>query len=147
MAKGIAKLELKGFEEVTRVFETLEPKLQKKALRPALRAGAKVIQKDAKRRAHKRSGLNARWIKVKSLKRSRKSIGVSIQTGTREQLGIPASDRGYYPFSEEFGTRTNAPHPYMKPALVTKREEATKAVGDELGKRQNKIIAGMKKVR
>lgn len=146
MATKIAELKISGFDEVLKVFKTLEPKLQKKALRPALRAGAKVIQKSAKQKAHRDSGLNAKFIKVKSLKRSRGQIGVMIQTGTREQLQIPKSDKGYYPFTEEFGTRKRPAHAYMKPALSEKHQEATRAVGKELGKRQDKIIAGMKKV-
>lgn len=146
MGTKIAGLELTGFEEVIRVFETLEPKLQNKAIQPALREGGKVIQISAKQKAHRDSGLNAKFIKVKSLKRSRGRRGVMIQTGTREQLQIPKSDKGYYPFTEEFGTRKRPAHAYMKPALEEKKEEAIRAVGKELGKRQDKIIAAMKKV-
>lgn len=147
MAKGIARLELKGFEELGKAFDSLEPQMQKKALRPALRAGARVIQKAAKQKAHTHSGLNAKWIKVKSLKRSRGSIGVSVQTGTREQLGIPRSAKGYYPFSEEYGTRTKAAHPYMRPALSENVLQATDAIGKELEKRLDFIVSKLKKVR
>lgn len=147
MAAGLARLELSGFEEVTKLFETLDTKIKKKALRPALRAGAKVIQKDAKARAHKRSGKNAKNIKVKSMKRSRKEFGVMVQTGTREELGIPADEKGYYPFSEEFGTRKNPAHPYMRPALSSKRQEATAAVGIHLQKNIKTIIMKAKKVK
>lgn len=139
MAQALLKLELAGFEKLAKKFETLEPKLRAKALRPALRAGAKVIQKSAKAKAHKRSGKNAKFIKVKSLKRSRKQIGVAIQTGTRQELNIPRDDQGYYPFTEEYGTKNRSAHPYMRPALVEKRNEATRAVGKELEKRMKKI--------
>lgn len=146
MAQGIATLELTGFDEVIKIFETLEPKLKKKALRPALRAGAKIILAAAKIKAHRFSGLNAKFLKVKSMKRSRKSIGVVIQTGTRQQLKIPGSDKGYYPFSEEYGTKDTPAHPYLRPALKENSMIALQAIGLELGRRQDMIIAKMKKV-
>jgi HK97 gp10 family phage protein len=131
--KGLT-LELKGFEELITKFDQLTLKLQKKYLKPSLKAGAKVIQVAAKNKAHKRSGKNARFIRVKALKRQRgRSVGSSIQTGTREQLGIPRSAKGYYPFSEEYGTKDTPAHPYMRPALAQKRGEAIKRIGKVLG--------------
>jgi HK97 gp10 family phage protein len=135
MASKLLDFKLEGFDELAKKFDKLDEKVKKKALRPSLRAGAKIIQKSAKSKAHKLSGDNAKFIKVKALKRSRTSFGVAIQTGSRTDLKIPRDQEGYYPFSEEFGTDDTPAHPYMRPALREKRGEATRAVGKELGKR------------
>jgi HK97 gp10 family phage protein len=140
-------LQLDGFEEVIRQFDTLEAKLQKKGLTKAQRAGANVIAKDARKRAHKLSGNNRKFIKVKAIRRSRKAFGVNIQTGTRAELGIPADAEGYYPFTEEYGSKDNGAHPYMRPALATKREEATNAIGKALEKEVEKAVKKGKKVK
>lgn len=132
-SKGFLSLELEGFDELITKFDKLPFKLQQKYLKPSLKAGAKVIQVAAKQKAHKRSGKNARFIRVKALKKQRgRSVGSVVQTGTREQLGIPRDAKGYYPFSEEFGTKDARAHPYMRPALQQKRGEATKRIGTVL---------------
>ena len=115
-------LKLDGFEDVIKIFETLDEKMKKKALRPALRDGAKVIQKDAKRRAHKRSGANRKNIKVRAMKRSRTQFGYMVRTGTRKELGIPEDEEYYYPAVEEYGGVNHNAHPYMRPALHTQKD-------------------------
>lgn len=144
---SLVSLELVGFEHVINQFKTLDGKIQKKALRPALRAGAKVIQKSAKSKAPRLSGRLRKFIKVKSLKRSRGEIGVAVQTGTRLELQIPHAEQGYYPFSIEFGTKTVKKQPYMKPALREKRNEATNAVGKKLKFQIDKILKASKQGR
>lgn len=147
MASKLVDLEITGFEHVIKQFSTLDGKIQKKALRPALRAGAKVIQKSAKSKAPRLSGRLRKFIKVKSLKRSRGQIGVAIQTGTRLELQIPRDEQGYYPFSIEFGTKNVKKQPYMKPALREKRNEATAAVGKKLEMMIDKILKASKQGR
>jgi HK97 gp10 family phage protein len=151
MAKrGVASLNLIGFEEVRATFDVLPEKLKKKALRPALRSGAKVIQKDAKARAPKgkySTGRNKKYIKIKSLKRSRKSFGVKVQTGTRQELGIPRDAKGYYPFSLEYGTKKTPARPYMRPALSTNRKKATMEVGRKLKTKIDDIVRKQPKVK
>lgn len=133
-------LQLDGFEEVIKIFEKLPATLQKKALRPALRAGAKIILKAAKAKSAKLTGKNRRFIKIKSLKRSRKSIGVMIQTGTREQLGIPRDEQGYYPMVLEYGSKNVKRRPFMKPALRENHAAATRAIGKALEKNIEKVV-------
>lgn len=133
-------LELTGFENVLAQFNTLDDKVQKKALRPSLRAGAKIIQKAAKSKSPRLSGKNRKFIKIKSIKRTRKSIGLMIQTGTRQQLGIPLDEHGYYPMVLEYGSKNVRRQPFMKPALEQNRAKAIKAIGKELEKRIASIV-------
>lgn len=133
-------LKIEGFESVIKTFNRLPDKLQKKALRPALRAGAKIIQKAAKEKSPTLSGKNKKFIKIKSLKRSRLEIGVEIQTGTREELDIPRNEFGYYPMTLEYGSQHVKKQPFMKPALEQNRVKATNAIAKELGKQIKKLL-------
>ncbi len=132
------KIELKGFEKVIRKINNLEPKLRKEVAEGAYKKGAEVILPAIQSRAHVRSGRNAKFIKVKRIK-GRAPTGYAVQTGSRSQLGIPADDQGYYPMSEEFGTQKHAAHPYMRPGLKEKGEQAKKAIGKEM-------IRGLKRI-
>jgi len=138
-------MKLEGFEDVLKTLDTLTDKMQKKAMRPALRAGSKIIQKAAKAKSPTLSGKNKRFIKVKSLRRSRNIVGVAIQTGTREQLGIPRDKFGYYPMILEYGSKDQKKQPFMKPALEENRVKATAAIGKKLKSEIEKILRGKKK--
>lgn len=135
MAAVKVDFKLKGFSRVSRAFNKLDHKARKKHLRPALRAGAKVIKNAAQSLAPKDSGALKRTIKVRSLKRSRKNFGVFIRTGTASELGIKETKgRGYYPFSVEYGTDEQPARPYMRPALKNNDERARKAIAERLWK-------------
>ena len=86
--KGATSFELEGFEDVIEKLGSLPKTLEKKIVRKALRIGGKVILKEARRLAPKGpTGNLKRTIKLKSIRRSRKKIGVYIRTGTRGELG------------------------------------------------------------
>ena len=138
-------LKIEGFEEVFKTLDTLDDKLQGKIMRPALRVGATIIEKAAKAKSPVGiTGKNKRFIKVKALKRSRKTIGVMIQTGTREQLGIPRDEFGYYPMVLEFGSKNQKKDPFMKPALQQNHAKATSAIGKEVKSGLKKLLKGKK---
>jgi hypothetical protein len=61
-------------------------------------------------------------LKLRTLRRRKGRVGVAIQTGTREELGISAKDKGYYPAFRELGTRKLPPLPYMRGPLHSARE-------------------------
>ena len=75
-------IELQGVEELRRKLLSLEPRIAKKVLRKALRAGAKIIHARAKQNIPTGgSGVLARSIKVRAMKRTRKQrIGVAVET-------------------------------------------------------------------
>ncbi len=138
--KAAFEIRLEGFHELSQAFNKLPVTLQKKALKPALKVGAKIIQADAKRLSKRKSGDNKRFIKIKSMKRSRVKIGWNIVTGTREQLGIDKDDPFYYPMVLEYGSRKQPAYPYMRPALKNNRIHATNAIGVELGVRMDRVV-------
>lgn len=131
----VTSFELEGFEDVIAKLGDLPKTLEKKIVRKALRVGGKIILKEARRLAPKGpTGKLKKTIKLKSVKRSRKRIGVYIRTGTRSELGIKKKDKGYYPFSVEFGTQFSLASPYMRPALKNNADRARKEIGKEIKK-------------
>ena len=146
MSAGVT-LELKGFKEVINVFNKLPTKMQRKALTPALRAGAKIIQTEVKRTMRKDTSKNIKYLKIKSIKRTRTGIGVMIVTGTRDQLGIAGDDPYYYPAIQEYGKKGFSGDRAQRNALRKKKDEATRVIGTRLKLEQEKLISAMKKVR
>ena len=142
-------IKIEGFEEVFKTLDKLDDKLQKKVMRPALRAGATVIKKSAQAKSPvgkgPGAGKNKKHIKVKALKRSRNTIGVMIQTGTREQLNIPRDEFGYYPMILEYGSQKQKKQPFMKPALEQNHAKATNVIGKKVKSGLEKLLRGKKK--
>jgi hypothetical protein len=96
-------IKLLGDEDLRRAFIRLSAQMQKKIARKALRAGAKVVLKAAKRFAAPLSKRLARFLKLRARKRSRVKIGFNIWTPRREQLGIPEKAAGNWPIAWEMG--------------------------------------------
>ena len=143
MAIGLAKIELEGFEELTATFNGLEQKLRKKALRPALRAGAKVILVRAKQNAPSDSGRMRKYMKVVALKRSRTEIGVQVVNGTRDQLQIPKTKKaGYYPTVVEFGAhkRNIKGSRSFTRAFLSEKQKAIRAIAQRMKQEIEKIF-------
>ena len=86
MARVVFRLD--GDADLFRKFDALPRKLQGKVLRPALRAGAKVILAGVLVSVPRRTGRLARAIKIKSAKRTRKgTVGVNVQVGEGDFIG------------------------------------------------------------
>ncbi len=98
----ITKIKLEGAAELDRKLLMLGRAAAGKIVRPALRAGAKVIQVGAKTDAPKRTGKMARAIRVRAMKSKRKgTIGINVTLGQ----GFFRGDEFYGAF-QEFGWKT-----------------------------------------
>lgn len=141
---------LEGEREIQGALLALEKNDQKKIVRKASRASAKIFHKKAKEilrglsspdtPPEKRRDLRnlAAKLKVRALKRSRKRFGVEVRTPTREELGITKGG-GYWPAHFELGfTHTSGVHveqtPYMRTAFDLKLDEARRAFDREARK-------------
>lgn len=126
-----------GDKALTRSFNKLAYKTQRKFTRKALRAGAKVVQQEYKARVPVDSGALKRGIKVRAGQRSRKYLRINIITPERDKLGISADDKWYYPAVIEYGgvkkdgTVIPAQAPGRK-ALEAKEDEAIRTIGRTL---------------
>ena len=109
--------------KLNRKLKQLESKIEKKLVRQALRAGAKVVAEEAKQLAPVDTGELKSKIKVWALKRSRKRIGVLVGTSAKEYTG----DQFYAAFVE-YGTKDQPAKPFLGPAAEAKGPEAAAVV-------------------
>ena len=61
-----SRIPVKGFKELNKELKNLPLKLRKKSLKRAVSAGARIVKKEAKRRAPKRTGVLRRSISIRS---------------------------------------------------------------------------------
>lgn len=92
----LGSIEIKGLDKLTAQLAELPKKTQGQIARPALRAGAKLIQQAAVADAPRKTGLLAKSIKVRAAKRSRKRTGPAVLVTTGQ-------GDSYYAFFEEYG--------------------------------------------
>lgn len=113
-----------GDAALTKVFQGLERKVAGKVLRPALRVAAKRIRDVARANAAPGlTGATSEHIRVKgSSKKGR--LAVQVVTGSREDMGIPADAKYYYPSAVELGTEKMEAQPFLRPALDANRAAA-----------------------
>lgn len=106
MVKGAV---VTGHKEVDAALAGLEPKIQRKAIRGALRKGTKEIVRLAKANLILSPSIQTRALykslAVRSAKRSRSYIGMRIDT-----------KESYYAGFVEFGTQNMPAEPFLRPA-------------------------------
>lgn len=143
--KGGVSIELLGDRLLVEAFKLLDIKMQKKIARKGLRAGGKIVLAAVKAKVPTKSGKLKKSLKLRSIKRTRTGIGVYIRTGTRAELGISERAKGYYPFSQEYGTSKTPAHSYLRAALDEQRvkaiQEVRGTIWDELERTGRELAA------
>lgn len=116
-----------GVAELDQKLKALEPSIQKKVLRQAVRAAMKPVLSAARSNAPvKTDELKIRkYIKLAALKRTRRSVlGVEVAVKGSDGTPMVASTKGgkrvFIPYAIEFGHKLAPPHPFMRPAYETK---------------------------
>src|SRR3954447_12368252 len=94
-------IDLRGAKELISKLKTLEPRIERKLLRQALRAGAKVIQAEAQARVPVKTGRGRKGIKVRAMSRMKRgTVGVKVQTSEGDYQGdefyLSFIERGYF---------------------------------------------------
>lgn len=117
---------ISGAKEMEKLLTELGPEVARRVGQTAVRAGAMVIVEEAKRLVPVRTG------------ELRASItAVSVKTNEEKQVTAeigflkPTSRRAHL---TEFGTATQAAHPFMRPAMDAKAGEALEEMGKVLGR-------------
>ena len=126
------KVSMHGLKELNSALKQLPDKLQEKALKNAMAAGARVIRNEARERVPVGQGprhLRDMIVVSKSLKRRGRRLNLRGYV----VVGIKEEGR-FYAHLVEFGSIHAAPHPFMRPAFDTKKEEALRIIGPKLGK-------------
>lgn len=103
-------IHVRGLAELNRELAAFPTKIKKKAVRRAIAAGAKIVQKDAKASAPRRTGATRRAIATKSTpSRSRPDrvrSSVFIRTsGNRTKAARARNEDPFYWYFQEFGYR------------------------------------------
>lgn len=98
MAEVQIEIDPKQIARIQRRLSEVPKKLGNKWTKKGLREGAKVVQKEARRGAPKKTGQTRRAIKVKSLRKQKNSIAMDLQIGEGDYKGDQ-----YYASFQEFG--------------------------------------------
>jgi HK97 gp10 family phage protein len=97
------EIKIQGLEQLRKKLDVLGKTGVKRAMRPALRAGQKVITKAAQAAAPVRTGLVQRNIKTRAIRRSRKHFGMRTVLGEGFYKG-----KTFYGAFQEFGWKTGS---------------------------------------
>lgn len=115
MAKAII---ITGVKEIDRKLKELEPRIQQKVLRQAMRKGMKLVLAQAQAMVPVLSGLTKANLKLKAMKRSRSRQGLNVQVANAEGLTKTTTEgeKVFYPAVVEYGDSEHPGHPFMRPA-------------------------------
>jgi hypothetical protein len=95
-----------GISDIDRRLRTLEPRIQKKVARKALRNGIKIMTAEVKSQVPVKSGLTKANVKTRAAKRKKRGI-IEIETTIRSIPGLKKVYRGgqatvFYPAVVEY---------------------------------------------
>lgn len=150
----MSEIHIKGLAAMQKMLDTIPAKIEASIMRGALRAGARVIEAEAKSNVPVKNGILRESIRVTGRIRGR-TVTASIKAGGKTKSG----DAWYARFVE-FGTAAHfiqgknggwlsfgglfiksvqhpgaKPSPFMRPALDAKSQEAVLTVGNYIKKR------------
>lgn len=118
------EVKILGGKELHKALSQLPIAVEKRIAQKGLRAGAKVIIKDAKSRVPVDEGVLKKEIKTKAGPKSRGNVIIQIFTSTK----------AWYSHLIEFGTSNMRARPFLRPAVDNNHAEILKAMGDKMGK-------------
>ena len=131
------RVQIFGEESLNRKFESLSATVQAKTLERTLVAGALPVQNAAKEKVHKISGNLARSIHIGGHEDLNPDKGNIVD---RSGEHVPRPEMGAntvavyvgtdvnYAAPEEFGSRSRAAHPYLRPAADETQGEVQREV-------------------
>lgn len=105
-------IEVEGANKLVKKLERMNKKDSKAAVRKGSREGSKIVQKQAKANAPKKTGQLRKSIKVRSLPRSTKWVGTTVK----------ATDPKAGPL--EYGTKHIEPREFMQQAVDQQSRKA-----------------------
>jgi hypothetical protein len=114
MASGMIRFEVFGVKETERMFDLLPDRMDEKVASNAVRRSAYRMRTPVARATPRKTGRLRTLIanaKVRSAGKRRGFVRVGWLMPTREELGIPAEAKGYYPTALEYGWRGKVPIP------------------------------------
>ena len=147
MAKNF-DISMLGDKELAKRFAEAPRKLQRRLLVSSMKEAAEPIAQSASQKAPVDTGKLAASIHVTKAKATRGAgVKVSIATGSRDDLGIAADAKGFYPMSVEVGyVHAGGKHipaqPYLRPALAENKEKVLSSIKSDLASGLQEIAGG-----
>lgn len=154
---------VKGLDDLLKVMSELPLRVNKNAMRSALRAGAVLIADDARRRVPTITGQLKASIRVETYiwpggpvalikAGSRDTVYAIGKKGRKTKAKYKTVGAGgkvtyhvaYYAPWVEWGTHKKPGHPFMRPAFDGMKKPAFQAIGDYLAKRLPEELAKLK---
>ena len=149
-----ADITMLGDKGLERMLKQLPDKAQDQAVRFGVRKAAEVAKQEMLRRVPTDTGELKQLLaagKLKSINR-RGVLSIGSRLPTREELGIPAEAKSFWPSALEYGHafpghegKDVAPRPFMRPAIDENRPRLIGIVADTLRKKIPKIAAKLAK--
>lgn len=139
MARGVVTVKMKGHRRILRALKRLPTKEQPKALRKALRGSAKRL----KPRIAAATPVDTHRLKtemgrakIRSAARKRGQIAFGIQMPTRDALGTSHSEKGYFPFTVEYGSKDGKipAVPWIRATVNSRTKDEQRQIGLDVGK-------------
>lgn len=135
---------LEGAEQLRQTLRQLkEGRAVRAVIRKSLRMAAGPVLETSRLLAPMLSGDLRRSLKIRAAKRSRKRIAVVVRPGTRAELGIPATAKGYYPAHVAVGARGGRLKAtrYLRDSMEQNRQGSIQILGSSIGKGIEAIAA------
>lgn len=130
-AKGLVVIT--GIREIDRRLKRLEPAVQKKILRKAIRSGLKLVAEEVKARAPVDKGALRKGIKVRACRRRKRgAIELEVRIAATDETKRTSKKSGktvFYPAIVEYGRNDKLsgsvpPNPFMRQAFEARGEAA-----------------------
>lgn len=133
-----------GDKELIANLELIRKNVRRTVVKSAMRKGAAVVAKNARKKIKKRSGMLAKAIRSGATRNENGRIYVNPKV-----IGEYGGKKVWpvkYAHLVEFGTREAEAHPFFRPALEESKQEAFAAVEKEAVRKFNKLAAQGKTV-
>lgn len=119
-------IRVEGLRQLHDKLNTLDRKRIKPTLRKALRAGAKLVLADARKRTPVRSGNLRKSLRIRATPGKRKgTVSVSVITGNSSNMFTGTT---YYGGMVHFGTKHQKAQPWLEEAFKSKQMQALQGI-------------------
>jgi HK97 gp10 family phage protein len=122
-----------GDRELEKTLARLPDVAQKRVVRKAFTKGGRVVLAAVKRHTPVKTGALKKGIKSRAGKARRGAVVRSVMLPYREELGIPADAKHYYPAAVEYGHGNVPPHSFLRKGYDEVEEQVFSLVKREIG--------------
>jgi len=112
-----------GLSDLEKKMKDLGPKVQRKHMRTAVNAAARVVRDDAKTLVPVHTGTLKKAIKTKNRRERENKFRTTFSVGVFDKT----NETFYWRFVE-FGTKNMPANPFLRPALINSKDSALNAM-------------------